>query len=54
MKTLMRHRAVSWEDPMVGAALALDTSGLDYLRAIAGGRIAAPLGNGDGGNGNGR
>jgi uncharacterized protein (TIGR00369 family) len=38
----MRHREVSWEDPMVGAALALDLSGLDYLRAIADGRIAPP------------
>jgi uncharacterized protein (TIGR00369 family) len=42
MKKLMRHREVSWEDPMVGAALALDMSGLDYLRAIADGRIAPP------------
>jgi uncharacterized protein (TIGR00369 family) len=38
----MRHREVSWEDPMVGAALALDLSGLDYLRAIADGRIPPP------------
>src|SRR6202021_2213867 len=30
------------EDPLVSAALALDLSGLDYLRAIADGRIAAP------------
>jgi len=42
MKKLMRHREVSWQDPMVGAALALDMSGLDYLRAIADGRIAPP------------
>jgi uncharacterized protein (TIGR00369 family) len=42
MKKLMRHREVSWEDPMVGAALALDMSGLDYLREIAGGRIEPP------------
>ena len=42
MKKLMRHREVSWEDPKVGAALALDMSGLDYLRAIADGRIAPP------------
>jgi hypothetical protein len=33
MKKLARRRQVSWEDPMVGAALALDLSGLDYLRA---------------------
>jgi uncharacterized protein (TIGR00369 family) len=42
MEKLMRRREVSWEDPMVGAALALDLSGLDYLRAIAEGRIAPP------------
>jgi uncharacterized protein (TIGR00369 family) len=42
MKKLLRRREVSWEDPMVGAALALDLSGLDYLRAIADGRIAPP------------
>jgi uncharacterized protein (TIGR00369 family) len=37
----VRHREITWEDPLVGAALAGDLSGLDYLRAIAGGRIAA-------------
>jgi uncharacterized protein (TIGR00369 family) len=42
MKKLMRRREVSWEDPMVGAALALDLSGLDYLRAIAEGRVPPP------------
>jgi uncharacterized protein (TIGR00369 family) len=42
MKKLMRRREVSWEDPMVGAALALDLSGLDYLRAIAEERIPPP------------
>ena len=42
MKELMRHREVTWEDPMVSAALALDLSGLDYLRAIAGGGISPP------------
>jgi len=42
MKKLTRHREVSWEDPIVGAALALDMSGLDYLRAIADDRIAPP------------
>jgi hypothetical protein len=31
MKKPMRRREVSWEDPMAGAALALDLSGLDYL-----------------------
>jgi uncharacterized protein (TIGR00369 family) len=38
----VRQRIVTWEDPLVGAALARDLSGLDYLRAIAGGRIAPP------------
>jgi uncharacterized protein (TIGR00369 family) len=42
VKELTRHREVSWEDPMISAALALDMSGLDYLRAIADGRIAPP------------
>jgi uncharacterized protein (TIGR00369 family) len=37
----VRHREITWEDPLVGAALARDLSGLDYLRAIAEGRIAA-------------
>jgi uncharacterized protein (TIGR00369 family) len=37
-----RRREVTWEDPGVGAALALDLSGLDYLRGIAEGRIPAP------------
>ncbi len=39
-----RRRDVAWADPMVGAALARDMSGLDYLRGIAAGRIpAAPI-----------
>ncbi|MGH3149631.1 MAG: PaaI family thioesterase [Streptosporangiaceae bacterium] len=39
-----RHRDVTWTDPLVGAALARDVSGLDYLRGIAAGRIpAAPI-----------
>jgi uncharacterized protein (TIGR00369 family) len=42
MKKLLRRREVVWEDPMVGAALARDLSGLDYLRAIAEGRIPPP------------
>ena len=40
--TAVRWREVTWEDPLLGAALALDLSGLDYLRAIADGRIAPP------------
>jgi len=40
----VRHREVSWEDPLVGAALAAGLSGLDYLRGIAEGGIApAPI-----------
>ena len=37
-----RHREITWQDPLVGAALARDLSGLDYLRAIAEERIPAP------------
>jgi uncharacterized protein (TIGR00369 family) len=38
----VRRRDVSWDDPLVSAALALDMNGLDYLRAIAAGRIPPP------------
>jgi uncharacterized protein (TIGR00369 family) len=38
----VRQRIVTWEDPLVGAALAQDLSGLDYLRAIAEGRLPRP------------
>ena len=38
----VRHREVTWADPGLGAALALELSGLDYLRGIAEGRIPAP------------
>ena len=31
----MRQRVVTWQDPLVGAALARDLSGLEYLLAIA-------------------
>ncbi len=37
-----RRREVTWQDPLVGAALALEMSGLDYLRAVADGTIARP------------
>ena len=37
-----RRRDVTWEDPMVGAVLARDLSGLEYLLAIAEGRIPPP------------
>jgi uncharacterized protein (TIGR00369 family) len=42
VQELARQREITWQDPMVGAALALDLSGLDYLRAIAEGRIPPP------------
>ncbi|MGD0607367.1 MAG: PaaI family thioesterase [Streptosporangiaceae bacterium] len=38
----VRHREVSWEDPLVSAAQALDLSGLDFLRGIMAGRIPPP------------
>jgi uncharacterized protein (TIGR00369 family) len=38
----VRQREVTWEDPLVGAALARDLSGLEYLQALADGRAPAP------------
>ena len=38
----VRHRTVTWQDPLVGAALARDLSGLEYLLGIAEGRIPGP------------
>jgi len=38
----VRHREVTWTDPLVSAALARDLSGLDYLLGIAEGRIPPP------------
>jgi uncharacterized protein (TIGR00369 family) len=38
----VRHRDVTWQDPLIGAALARDLSGLEYLLAIAEGRIPPP------------
>ncbi len=37
-----RRRAVSWEDPLAGAALSLQLSGLDYLRKIVDGQVPPP------------
>jgi len=37
-----RSRVVTWEDPSVGAALARELTGLDYLHMIADGRIPPP------------
>jgi uncharacterized protein (TIGR00369 family) len=40
----LRHRDVTWQDPLVSAALARDLSGLDFLRGIAAGQIPpAPI-----------
>src|SRR5579859_2485249 len=40
----VRRREVTWQDPLIGAALARDLSGLEYLTAIAEGRIpGAPI-----------
>jgi hypothetical protein len=38
----VRHRNVTWQDPLIGAALARGLSGLEYLLAIAEGRIPPP------------
>ena len=38
----VRRREVSWQDPLAGAALAREMSGLEYLRAMADGRIPRP------------
>jgi uncharacterized protein (TIGR00369 family) len=38
----VRHREISWEDPLVSAAQALELSGLDFLRGIMAGRIPPP------------
>ena len=40
--TPVRHRDVTWEDPLVGAALAQNLSGLEYLRALVDGGVPAP------------
>jgi uncharacterized protein (TIGR00369 family) len=38
----VRHRDVTWEDPLVGAAMAAGLSGLEFMRGIAEGRIPRP------------
>ena len=38
----IRRREVTWEDPMAGAAQALEQSGLEYISAIADGSIQPP------------
>jgi uncharacterized protein (TIGR00369 family) len=37
-----RTRTFSWEDPLIGARAAPEMSGIDYLRAMAGGRLPPP------------
>ena len=37
----VRHRTVTWTDPLVGAALARDLSGLEYLRVMLSKKAAA-------------
>jgi uncharacterized protein (TIGR00369 family) len=37
-----RRRDVTWQDPLLGAMLARDLNGLEYLLAIAEGRIPPP------------
>jgi hypothetical protein len=37
-----RTRTVSWEDPLIGAALARTMSGLDYMQALIDGSIPPP------------
>jgi uncharacterized protein (TIGR00369 family) len=37
-----RSRTVSWEDPLAGAALSLQLSGLEYLRRILDGQVPPP------------
>jgi uncharacterized protein (TIGR00369 family) len=38
----LRHREVSWEDPLLSAAQAMNLSGLDFLRGILAGQIPPP------------
>jgi len=38
----VRHRDVTWENPLIGAALAAGFSGLEFMRGIAEGRIPRP------------
>jgi uncharacterized protein (TIGR00369 family) len=42
MGMTVRRREVSWEDPLLSAAQALDLSGLNFLRGIMTGRIPPP------------
>lgn len=37
-----RRRVVTWEDPVASAAQALDQDGIDFLQAIADGRVPPP------------
>ncbi|HEY1833997.1 MAG TPA: hypothetical protein VGG08_06130 [Solirubrobacteraceae bacterium] len=35
----LRERTFTWDDPTAGASVAREMSGLDYMRAIAEGRV---------------
>ncbi len=37
-----RRRVVTWEDPLAGAALSTQLSGLEYLQSIVDGRVPPP------------
>jgi uncharacterized protein (TIGR00369 family) len=40
--TLERTRTITWEDPLLSARAGASLSGIDYLRAIANGKIPPP------------
>jgi uncharacterized protein (TIGR00369 family) len=42
MADIQRRREVTWDDPMLGAAQALEQSGLEYISAMAQGRVPPP------------
>ena len=37
-----RTRTIEWDDPMIGARRGMEMSGIEYMRAIAGGEIPRP------------
>jgi uncharacterized protein (TIGR00369 family) len=37
-----RERTITWQDPRIGAQVAMDMSGLDYLRAMLAGSLPKP------------
>jgi len=42
MKDLTRRREVTWSDPLVGAAIARDLTGLEFLQRLADGSVPQP------------